>query len=49
LSYYGEGDKILIVNNYSSLNNFLKDLKDITAVGVDLEGRLRKNGNIVLI
>jgi hypothetical protein len=49
LAYYGEGKKILIINNYSSLRIALADFIESKAVGVDLEGRLGKGGNINLL
>ena len=48
LEFY-QGDTILIVNNYISLLRFFQEIEKESVVGVDLEGRLRYNGNINLI
>jgi hypothetical protein len=58
MSVYGQdetleffnNDKILIVNNYTSLNLCFTNMLQQTSLGVDLEGRLRAiGGNINLI
>ncbi|CDW90021.1 3-5 exonuclease family protein [Stylonychia lemnae] len=46
---YHDNQRILIVNNYASLLLSLKTMSKQTSLGVDLEGRLRANGNINLI
>lgn len=46
---YFDGDKVLIVNNYLSLNICHTTMMSQRSLGVDLEGRLRVGGSINLI